>query len=181
MERAVKRGLQRREAKPIPPVGIDEKSYRKGHRYPTVVNDLTGSRVLHVAEGRGQDTLDGFWFSLAPQQRESIQAVAMDMWDPYVASVRENVEDADSKIVFDKFHIAGPLSEAVEKVRRQENKALRQEGDDRLVGTKYHWLRNPENFRDEDWDKFKALRQSDLQTARAWVLKEGAMRLFDYV
>src|SRR5437773_2459378 len=59
------------------------------------------------------------------------------MWDPYVASTKEHLPDADSKIVFDKFHIAKHLSEAVDQVRRQENKQLCSEGDDRSVGTKY--------------------------------------------
>lgn len=40
MERAVKRGLQRRQAEPIRHLGVDEKAYRKGHKYMTVVNDL---------------------------------------------------------------------------------------------------------------------------------------------
>jgi transposase len=181
MERAVQRGLERRQAEPIPRIGIDEKSFRKRHRYVTVVNDLTGARVLFVTEERKEDSLDEFWPTLTIEQQEGIQAIAMDMWDPYVASVREHLDDADSKIVFDKFHIAGHLGEAVDKVRRQENRLLQQEGDDRLVGTRYYWLRNPGNVDDQTWERFRHLRQSDLKTARAWAIKEEAMRLFDYV
>jgi transposase len=59
--------------------------------------------------------------------------VAMDVWDPYVASVQAHVEKADEKIVFDKFHVAQHLGQTVNAVRRQENKALRAQGDDRLV------------------------------------------------
>ncbi len=54
----------------------------------------------------------------------SIEAVALDMWDPYIRSVREHVPDADSKIVFDKFHVAQHLSKAVDQVRRKENKTV---------------------------------------------------------
>jgi len=104
----------------------------------------------------------------------------MDMWDPYMASTRAHLKDADSKIVFDKFHIAKHLSEAVDRVRRQESKQLRSEGDDRLVGTKYDWLRHPASFAADAWQKFKALRESTLKTARAWALKETAMMLFTY-
>jgi transposase len=143
MERAVKRGLARRQAEPIRRLGIDEKAFRKGHKYFTLVNDLERSRVLYVAEDRKQESLDGFWETLTEAQREGIEAVAMDMWDPYVASVREHVAEADQKIVFDKFHVAQHLSQAVDQVRRKENKALRAEGDDRLVGTRYDWLRYP--------------------------------------
>jgi transposase len=180
MDRAVERGLKRRQAEPLKRIGVDEKAFRKGHRYLTLVNDLDRSRVVYVAEDRKQSSLDGFWPTLSEQQRDGIEAVAMDMWDPYIASTREHLHDADSKIVFDKFHIAKHLSEAVDQVRRQENKQLRSEGDDRLVGTKYDWLRHPGSFASEAWKKFKSLRESTLKTARAWALKETAMTLFTY-
>jgi transposase len=120
MERAVKRGLQRRQAEPIRHLGVDEKAFRKGHKYLTVVNDLVRGRVLYVAEDRKQESLDGFWGTLTEAQKEGIEAVAMDMWDPYVNSVREHVADADQKIVFDKFHVAQHLGQAVDEVRRKE-------------------------------------------------------------
>jgi transposase len=180
MERAVARGLARRQAQPVTRIGIDEKAFRKGHRYLTLVNDLDRSRVLYVAEDRKQSSLDGFWPTLTAEQREGIEAVAMDMWDPYIASTKENLKDADRKIVFDKFHIAKHLGEAVDQVRRQENKQLRADGDDRLVGTKYDWLRHPANFTTEAWVRFKSLRESTLKTARAWAMKETMMLLFNH-
>src|SRR5437867_2261371 len=181
MERAVKRGLQRRQADLVRHLGVDEKAFRKGHKYMTVVNDLTRGRVLYVAEDRKQESLDGFWSTLTEGQREGIEAVAMDMWDPYVESVREHVIDADQKIVFDKFHVAQHLGQAVDDVRRKENKILRAQGDDRLKGTRYDWLRNPATIDPEDRRAFAALRHSELKTARAWALKETAMNLYTYV
>ena len=86
MERAVERGLKRREAEPWPLLGVDEKAFRKGHKYFTLVNDLERSRVLYVGEDRTQASLDGFWGMLKEAQRDSIEAITMDMWDPYVAS-----------------------------------------------------------------------------------------------
>ena len=136
MERAVKRGLERREAEPVSQLGIDEKAFRKGHKYMALVNDLSGGRVLYVAEDRKQSSLDGFWGTLTPEQMAGMEAVAMDMWDPYIRSVREHVPEADGKIVFDKFHVAQHLSQAVDRVRRKENKTLRAAGDDRLAGTR---------------------------------------------
>jgi len=180
MQRAVKRGLQRREAEPIPRLGVDEKAFRKGQKYLTVVNDLARGRVLYVAEDRKQASLDGFWGTLTEAQREGIEAVAMDMWDPYVESVRAHVAKADEKIVFDKFHVAQHLGQAVDTVRRQENKVLRAQGDDRLVGTRYDWLRNPVTMELKDRRAFAALRDSELKTARAWALKETAMSLYHY-
>jgi transposase len=180
MDRAVKRGLARRKQEPLTYLGVDEKAFRKGQHYFTLVNDLPRSRVLYVAQERKQSSLDGFWPTLSAEQRDGIEAIAMDMWDPYVNSAREHLPDADSKIVFDKFHIAKHLGDAVDQVRRAENKQLRAEDDDRLVGSKYDWLRNPANFTREAWRSFQDLRQSALKTARAWALKETAMTMFLY-
>ena len=183
MERAVARGLERRKAEPLPAIGVDEKSFQKGHQYVTIVSEVTPgySRVIYVAEDRKQSSLDGFWETLTPGQIDSIYAVAVDMWDPYITSIQNHLPDAGKKIVFDKFHIAGYLGEAVDKVRKAERKDLAAEGDTRLIGTKYDWLRNPVNFAREKWAEFRTLRQSSLQTARAWALKETGMKLFDYV
>jgi transposase len=180
MRRGVERGLSRRAATPIPHVGVDEKAFRKGHRYATLVSDLDQGCVLYVAEDRKQTSLDGFWPTITEDQKNSIQAVAMDMWEPYESSVRAHLPQAEEKIVYDKFHVAKHLGEAVDRVRRAENKTLREQGDERLVGSKYQWLRNPENFSDEQWREFRALRTSNLKTARAWALKEQAMVLWDY-
>jgi transposase len=180
MERAVQRGLKRRQAEPIVHLGVDEKAFRKGHSYLTVVNDLLRSRVLYVAEGREQSSLDGFWSTLSEKQKAGIEAVAVDMWDRYVDSVREQLAEANQKVVFDKFHIAKHLGEAVDRVRRKEHKALKAEGDERLTGTKYDWLRNPVTMDREQKREFAQLRQSQLKTARAWALKETGMALYHY-
>ena len=98
-----------------------------------------------------------------------------------MASVREHVPAAENKIVFDKFHIAKHLGEAVDRVRRREHKVLKAEGDDRLTGTRYHWLRNPVAMDSEQKQEFAELRRSELKTARAWALKETAMAFYNYV
>jgi len=176
----VKRGLARRQAEPIPHVGVDEKAFSRGQSYVTLVTDLDRSRVLYVAADRKQSSLDGFWPTLTAEQLASIRGVAIDMWDPYEASLRRHLPEAQSKIVYDKFHVAKHLTEAVDRVRRAENKTLRAAGDNQLVGSKYQWLRNPGNFTDAQWREFRQLRTSKLKTARAWALKEQAMLLWDY-
>ena len=180
-QRAVARGLARRQAEVVEHLGVDEKSFTRGHRYFTLVNDLDNPRVLHVAEGRSVQSLDEFWAGLTPQQIVGLKAVAMDMWDPYINSTRRHVPEADGKIVFDKFHIAKHLSEAVDRVRRRENKQLRAAGDDRLTGTRYDWLRHPARMEPDDRKQFAVLRNSNLKTARAWALKEALMAFFSYI
>lgn len=179
-ERAVERGLKRRKAESVERLGIDEKSFTRGHRYFTLVNDLDQGRVLFVGENRTEESLEPFWAGLTAEQTTAVRAVAMDMWDPYVRSTRKHLPEADGKIVFDKFHIAKHLSEAVDQVRRRENKQLKAAGDDRLKGTRYDWLRHPARMEPEDRKQFRALRDSNLKTARAWALKEAMMAFFGY-
>ncbi len=180
MERAVRRGLERRKGEVVSQIGVDEKAFRKGHRYLTLVNDLEGSRVLYVAVDRKQTSLDGFWSTLTEEQWRGIEVVAMDMWDPYVASVQEHLPEWERKIVFDKFHIAQHLGEAVDQVRRRENQTLRAAGDDRLAGTRYDWLRSAAAMEPADRRELLELRKSGLKTGRAWALKELGMAFFDY-
>ena len=145
------------------------------------MNDLVKGQVLYVAEGREQASLDGFWETLTEEQKQNIEAVAMDMWDPDVSSVRQQVPGAEKKIVFDKFHIAKHLGEAVDRVRRGEQKILKAAEDDRSTGTRYDWLRHPARMEPKDRKEFAELRNSGLKTARAWALKETGMALFYYV
>ena len=178
MTRAVERGLKRRELKDVHLVGVDEKAFKKGHNYFTIVSNLEDGTVLYVVESRTRAALESFYDGLSAEQRGEIYAVAMDMWEPYANATRDRVPEA--AIVFDKFHVVRYLVDAVDKVRRQENKALRKEGDDRMVGTKYQWITNPENIHPELKAGFAALRKADLKTSRAWAIKETSSRLWNY-
>jgi transposase len=157
-------------------LGIDEKSFQ-GREFVTVVCDLDGGTVLHVADGRGQRCFEGM-LPGDEEQRGAVEAVAMDMHQPYVLATESALPDAT--IVFDKFHIAKLAGEAVDQVRRREAKDLAEEGDDRLKGTRYGWLRNPLNESRDQRRSFEPLRRSNLQTVRGWAMKETLMGFFDY-
>jgi transposase len=179
--RAVARGLERRGTLHLRYVGVDEKSFQRRHDYVTVVSDLEGARVLFVADDRKRESLEAFWaLGLTDAQRADLEAIAMDMWEPYVQATRAQVPDADRKIVFDRFHCAKHLNEGVDRVRRAEHRELQARGDTRLTGTKYAWLRHPDHFKPEAWRAFTALRNSTLKVARAWALKEAAADLWEY-
>jgi transposase len=179
--RAVARGLARRGTLHLRYLGVDEKSFQRRYEFVTVVSDLEEGRVLFVADDRKQESLEAFWaMGLTDQQRAEITAIAMDMWAPYVQATRARIPDADAKIVFDRFHCAKHLNEAVDRVRRAEQRELRAQGDTRLTGTKYTWLRNPRHFDPKAWREFAALRASTLKVARAWALKESAANLWEY-
>jgi transposase len=177
-EKAVQRGLGRRAEREFKYIGIDEKSFLKGHRYATVVSDLKDSRVIDVAKDRKEESLSEILKSISADQRAAIVAVAMDMWEPYMNAVKVLLPDAD--IVHDKFHIAKYLCEAVDKVRKTENKGLLKEGSEDLKGTKYLWLTNPNNWTDEQKGLFKELKDKGLKVGRAWTLKEMFSDLWGY-
>ena len=178
--RAVTRGLHRRTQEVVQHLGVDEKAIAKRHRYLTVVADLAQSRVLYLAEDRKQESLDGFWATLTPEQQDGIEAIAMDMWEPYIQSTRAHLAEADSKIVFDKFHVAKHLHEAVDQVRRREHRTLKQADDTRLTGTKYLWLMRPTDMTPKQRATVRTLQQTDLKVARAWTLKERFRQFWDY-
>src|SRR5579885_3524495 len=96
--------------------------------------------------GRGPQAGErgGFWGTLTPEQREGIEAIAMDMWAPAIQSTQAHLDGAEATIVFDKFHLAKHLHEAVDGVRRADQRALKQAGDNGLTGTKYLWLMRPQ-------------------------------------
>lgn len=178
--RAVKRGLARREQEPIRVLGIDEKSFQKRHEYVTLAVDLDGERVWWVGDHRRKETLDCFYTDELAERVHEIEEVVMDMWPAYISSTRTHVPEAQRKIVFDKFHVVQHLVEAVDLVRRKEHAELRKQGDDRLTGTKYRWLKGAARRTADDAQQIHALSKAGLKVGRAWAIKEAALKLWTY-
>jgi len=180
MERAVDRGLRAKGRRVIARLGVDEKAVAKRHRYVTLVCDLDRGTVESIADGRKKASLDAYYQSLSKEQLAGIEAVAMDMWGPFIASTVAHVPDGRSKIVFDRFHVMKHMGEAVDAVRKAEHRRLRAEGDETLKGTKYLWLYAKENLPESARDRFAALRALHLKTGRAWAIKESLRELWGY-
>lgn len=170
MQRAVERGLLDRELDEVKHVGMDEKSFRRGQSYVSLLVDLDGSRVLEVAEDRTTESADLLWKTLPVDQREQVEAVSLDMWKPYAESAQRHAPQAE--IVHDKFHVAKYLNEAVDEVRRQEHNALQAVGDHTLKGSRQLWLFQQSNIPQDRLADFEQLKNSDLKTSRAWGIKE---------
>ena len=178
MRRAVQRGLERRQLDRLKYLGMDEKSFRRGQSYVTLLTDLEESRVLDVVEERTAEAAGQLWDTLSPEQKQGVEAVAVDMWEPFIQTIQTQVPDAD--IVHDKFHVSSYLGEAVDKVRRQEHKELLAQGDETLKGTRQLWLYNPQNFSPEQAKEFSALKDLQLKVARAWAAKELFSKFWEY-
>jgi transposase len=144
-------------------LGVDEKAAAKGHRYLTLVCDLEQATVEYIADDRKQASLDGYFQGLTDAQRAGIEAVAMDMWEPYIQSVLTHLPEGARKIVFDRFHIMGHMGDAVDHVRKQEHRALRAAGDETLTGSKYLWLYGAERMPEQHQDRFLVLQALNLK------------------
>lgn len=169
-QRAVERGLTRREAEPVEHLGIDEKSFRKGHKYVSIASDLGRSRVLEVVDGRTEVSANNLLKLLRPQL-ESLKAAAMDMWPAYMNALRSHAWYAF--IVHDRFHVSQHLSAAIDSVRRLEHRELTAEADESLKHSRWTLLKR--NHSQDEAAAFAALERKGLKVAKAWNLRE----LFD--
>ncbi len=178
IERAVKRGRERKKGHPSM-IGIDEKSYKKGHRYITLVYDMTNNSVDYIAYERKKKSLDEYYETLSEDELANIEAVSMDMWDPFMSSTMEHVPDAESKMVFDRFHVMKHVNEAVDKTRKEENRKLVKDGIMDLSGTRYIWLYSSENLPERYRERYNELRKADLLTGKAYSMKENIRNLWN--
>ena len=175
-QRAVQRGLARKAVGVIHArLCVDEKSVGHGQQYVTVVAKVEAGRaatVEYVGTGRTQASLDAYWQQLAPAQLAGIEAVAMDLWEPFRVSTLGAVPGAADKIVHDPYHLVSYMNKAVNEVRQAEHRRLLQQGDETLKGSRPWWLYGFEHVPERDRPAFDQLKALNLQTARAWGIKE---------
>jgi transposase len=173
-QRAVKRGLARKSPAVMPHLCVDEKGMGPGQNYLTIVAQVTDERttVEYVGEERERESLDAFWEGLTAEQLAGVEAVAMDMWEPYVQSTLAHVPGAAGKIVHDPFHLVKYMNEAVNEVRKSEHRRLQAQGDDILKNTRQLWLYGMERVPAQHAQRFETVKELNLQTSRAWMIKE---------
>jgi transposase len=178
MNRAVARGLARRQDQPLKHIGLDEKAVKKGHSYATVLSDIEGNRVLEVVEGRTQEAAEQALLKIPEATRESIEAAAMDMWVPYRTAVEKILPEAG--VVYDKYHISAHLNKALDAVRRDEHRQRSSVGDYVLLDSKYTWLKTHDDLRRSSASELRALLSHDLKTGTAWALRTNFMRVWNF-
>src|SRR5262249_40092206 len=125
MEHAVERGRAAKAQRIVQQMGVDEKAAAKGHKYITLVTDLEAGAVEYVGDDRKKEPLDAFFAGLSAEQLQGIEAIATDMWEPFLLAIHARVPDAGEKVVFDRFHIMQHVGKAVDTVRKQEHRQLR--------------------------------------------------------
>lgn len=171
---ATRRGLARRDLEGFSPhhLSLDEKSFKKGHKYVSVLSHPDSGCVLDVAEGRDMEAakslLEG---TLTEEQRKGVVTVSMDMWKAYMGAAADKLPNAD--IVHDRFHLVKYLNEAIDKVRRREVKQ-----NEELKESRYTLLKNPDNLTEKQRIQFRAIRDGNYQVAKAWQVRENFKELF---
>jgi len=160
-------------------LGIDEVSYRKGHKYVTVVYDLERACVIWVGQGKARQTIDGFFNEvLSDYQKKQVDWACCDMSKTFIGAIKEHCPNAE--LVLDRFHIVKALNEALDEVRKEEWREAT--GDERkaLKGLRWLLFRHPSKRSKADTRVINQLRKSNRRIHRAWVLKDEFNQFWDY-
>jgi len=174
LDRAVARGMKRRNAQEhtVRTLSMDEKAFRRGHDYITIVSCPQTGQVYDVCLGRKQSDTEELLEEIDQQiGLDQVEAVSIDMWKAYINSVESTLPGA--RIVHDKFHVIAWLNKALDQVRRAEAKS-----EPELKNTRYLWLKNQQNHSDKQAENFKRVSQLNLVTAQAWQIKENFKALY---
>jgi len=157
---------------------IDEIAVRRGHRYMTVVADYFSGRVVWMGSNRDKKTLDKFFATMTREQKDAIEAVAMDMWEPFINRVKHHCPQA--KIVFDFFHVAQSFGRVIDKVRRDEYRKATQEHRKVLKGSRYLLLKNEENLTDIQRNRLKSVLDLNSTLSTLYILKDQLKLVYYY-
>ena len=162
----VEEARARQDFSKVQTICIDEKSYRRGHRYITFTMDLVLRRLLFGSVGRDGDTLAAFIKDLKAHggMPEQIRDVCCDLSPAYIKGIREHLPKAE--ITFDRFHLMKLMNEALDAVRREESSST-----PGLKRTRYHWLKNPGDLTQSQKMRLRELKAMNLQTVEAYQMK----------
>ena len=163
-----------RNIKPIR-IGVDEIAHEKGHKYLTIVRDLDAG-VIWVGEKRKKETLDQFFKELGKRKSKNITVAVMDMWDPFIKSVKENT---NAEIVFDKFHIAKKINEAVDKIRKEEFAKADKRERIMMKHKRFLILARQKRLDDGKREELNELLKLNKSLSEAYLLKEQILDIFD--
>jgi len=177
-------GLDHRRLDNVTAIGIDEIQYQKGHKYLTVVYQLDSHcrRLLWVGKERTIKSFEGFFADMTaamPEFSTGLQFVCSDMWRAYLRVIREQVPHALH--VLDRFHVRQKFGDALDKVRRQEVRRLRQKGTEPVLAkSRWCFLKKRANLTTKQRGKLRELLQMNLRTVKAYLLAEQFEHFWTY-
>jgi transposase len=162
-------------------IGVDEISWRKHHKYLTLVSDHDTGKIVWGAPGKKAATLDTFFTGALPEGgAKKIEAVSMDLGPAFAKSVRAHAPQA--VICFDPFHVVKLATDALDDVRRQVWQCARKLSDKRIAktykGARWALLKNPEKLTDAQKTTLTQLKREGGALVRAYELKESLRAVF---
>jgi transposase len=161
-------------------IGVDEISWRKHHRYLTLVSNHHTGKIIWGKAGKDTDTLNAFFDALPDSTAEGIEAVSMDLGPAYAKAVRDRAPAA--VICFDPFHVVKLVTDALEALRRQVWQAARTLPDKRIAqafkGARWALLKNPGDLTDTQTATLREMKRSGGILWRAYQLKEALREVF---
>lgn len=161
-------------------IGIDEKSYRKGHKYLTIVTDHDTGRVVWAAEGRRKTTVEAFFTALGSERSAVLTHVSADGAD-WIHSVVKTMAP-QAIICLDSFHVVQWATDAVDKVRRRIAADLRAAGrgeDAKAVkGTRWAVVKNPGALTGDQQVALASIKKTNDPLYRAYLMKEQLREVF---
>ncbi len=161
-------------------IGVDELSYRKGHKYVTTVTDHGSGRIVWAAEGKNAETLTAFFDELGDKRRAAIEVVTIDMSKAYIKAVKTHAPHA--QIVFDRFHVQKLVNEALSETRREEWQRLRKVDKDeaaKVKGLRWVLSKNPSNLTPSQAERLSTLQQDNKALYRAYLLKDTFVNILN--
>lgn len=177
VERVVQRCLNKQRLDDLYVIGIDEVSYRKGHKYLTVIADQLESRLVWLGEGRSKTTVEAFFEQLGAAGIERLKVVTMDMSGPFISEVTARAPHA--VIAFDPFHVVKLANEALQEVRRREAREVKgTTAAEVLKGSRWSLLKAPEDLRPSEKVKLSEVSKLNRRVYRAYLLKEELRALY---
>ena len=160
-------------------LAVDEIAISKGHRYLTVVLDYLSDRVIWTGKDRTKETLGDFFAGMTDEQRQNIEAIAMDMWDPYIHAIKKHAPHV--KIVFDLFHVVSSFGKVIDKIRNAEYRKASKEDKEVFKGSKYLLLRNKITIRKkEPREQLKQLLSLNETINTVYILKDKLKLIWRY-
>ena len=174
----LRKRYQELDFKDVKILAIDEISIKKRHKYLTIICNFETGEVIGVVENRDYDALANFLKNLSPDVRENIEAVAIDMWDPYIKAIKEHLPKA--LIVFDLFHVKAAFSRLIDRLRNIEYRKADSKLKSLMKRSRFLFLKNPQNLKTQERPKLKQILKLNEPLALAYMLKDYIKRLWQY-
>ena len=181
VKQAVSWGLSHRNLERIESIGVDEVQWKRGHKYQTLVYQIDEGckRLLWIGPDRTAKTLLRFFRFLGRVRSAKLQFVCSDMWPAYLKVIAKKVPQALH--VLDRFHVMQKMSKAIDQVRAEETRQMKEDGyEPLLTGSRWLLLKRPENLSEKQAVKLSQLLQYNLRSVRSHIMKEDFQIFWTY-